>query len=351
MKDFAFTLSEVLIALVVIGIIAAITLTTVMPNIQERVNSQRQANIVYKVTQATNLMKANGAMINGFESTDAFVDELQKYLKIMKRCDSDHIVDCWPTKKVRTSEGKEYEVSKAQTRALLGFKTNKETKNVGIILADGATLIMTYDSTNPGLSIGDPLTATNKTLPVGGKYKEFLEYTTNSTAGLAFVMDVNGSKGPNSETLNNKMYDIRSFNSARFEGCAGTKLNGKCYTPIDSIPPLDCSRTSQGTLIKQENAPYCDEKSYWAEDYWAGAMKECSIRGMSMPDKDTLTSLCLNKQKQLGIQSGIFWSTTTFENDSEGKYKYTSSFNSSCNSRYNVPRNIASNKVICIGDL
>ena len=76
-----------------------------MPNIQERVNSQRQANIVYKVTQATNLMKANGAMINGFESTDAFVDELQKYLKIMKRCDSEHIAECWPTKKVTTSDG------------------------------------------------------------------------------------------------------------------------------------------------------------------------------------------------------------------------------------------------------
>ena len=65
MNKRGFTLAEVLIALVVIGIIAAITLTTVMPNIQERANSQRQANIVYKVTQATNLMKANGAMING----------------------------------------------------------------------------------------------------------------------------------------------------------------------------------------------------------------------------------------------------------------------------------------------
>ena len=93
-KNVAFTLAEVLIALVVIGIIAAITLTTVMPNIQERANSQRQANIVYKITQATDLMKANGAMVEGFESTDKFVDELQKYLKIMKRCDSEHIADC-----------------------------------------------------------------------------------------------------------------------------------------------------------------------------------------------------------------------------------------------------------------
>ena len=44
----AFTLAEVLIALVVIGIVAAITLTTVMPNIQERANSQRQANMSIK---------------------------------------------------------------------------------------------------------------------------------------------------------------------------------------------------------------------------------------------------------------------------------------------------------------
>ena len=48
----AFTLAEVLITLGIIGVVAAITMPTVIANINERVNSERQANIAQNITQA-----------------------------------------------------------------------------------------------------------------------------------------------------------------------------------------------------------------------------------------------------------------------------------------------------------
>ena len=75
---------------------------------------------------------------------------------------------------------------------------------------------MTYDTDSEGLDVGDELSSIGINLPVGGGYEEMLEYTTNTTGALAFVMDVNGGKGPNSETIGTKYYDIRNLNGAHF---------------------------------------------------------------------------------------------------------------------------------------
>ena len=306
--DKGFTLAEVLIALVVIGIIAAITMTTVMPNIQERINSERQANIVYKITQATDLMKANGALVDGFASTDAFVDELQKYLKIMKRCDSEHIAECWPTKKVRTSEGKEYEVKDAKTRNQLGISDKyKSNKNVGIVLNDGASIIMTYNPAHAGMSITEEAKIKTTNLPVGGKFQTILEYTTDTTGGLAFVMDVNGGKGPNSETIDNKMYDIRNLNGAHFStGCGGTVYNGKCYTVISSPSKIYCADENRNK--------YCNNESKNIYSKWAGGKSDCDALGGSMPNYSTLRDICQNSEltRAVGLEnfSGWLWTTT-----------------------------------------
>ncbi|MBD8964700.1 type II secretion system protein, partial [bacterium] len=44
-KKFAFTLAEVLITLGVIGVVAALTMPTLLKNIAERSNSEAQANL------------------------------------------------------------------------------------------------------------------------------------------------------------------------------------------------------------------------------------------------------------------------------------------------------------------
>ena len=307
----AFTLSEVLITITVIGVIAAITIPVITPMVQERVDSYRHSNVVHKITQATDTMKSLG-MLGKFNSTDEFVDVLVKYLKISKRCDSEHLADCWPTEKVTGSDGEEYYVRDVKTRGDLGFVNDRDNPNVGIVLTDGAAIIMTYSADNEGLDPTDATIASAKELPVGTGTKEFLEFTTNSTAGLAFVVDVNGAKRPNIETINKRMHDIRNLNGATFSGCSGIKISGICYTPIDSYSALDCSRTGgkTGTLNSPQNEAYCGSESSFVKDTWAGAQKACKDIGAELPDLEKLHSICKSIKNNLNISSDSYWTST-----------------------------------------
>ena len=53
---FGFTLAEVLITLGVVGIVAAMTLPTVITNVNERIRKEQVRTVKYKLTQATDKM-------------------------------------------------------------------------------------------------------------------------------------------------------------------------------------------------------------------------------------------------------------------------------------------------------
>ena len=280
-RKAAFTLAEVLITLGIIGVVAAITLPALIENVTERKNSERHANIAYKVTQAMDIMKAHGELSGTYPSTEAFVDELQKYLKVSKRCDSSHIADCWPTEKVIDGDGNEFEVSKAKKGKNLSLNT--DTNNVGLILADGASIILNYNPDGGKIDDTDPLVAVKKSLPVGGgRSKEFV-YTSNSTASIDFVTDVNGSAAPNKETSDNKYNDIRNLFGAKFsKGCAGEDISG-----------IGCV-VNTGQSLK-----------------WQDAKDKCTSLGMTLPDKGTLKNIYNQKASNPNLpQSGYFWSSS-----------------------------------------
>ncbi len=303
-KRVAFTLAEVLITLGIIGVVAAITLPALIDSVTERKNSERHANIVYKVTQAMDIMKAHGELSGTYPSTEAFVDELQKYLKVSKRCNANNIADCWPTSKVTDGEGKEFEVSKARTGKNLSLNT--DTNNVGLILADGTSIILNYNPDGGRIDDTDPIVAVKKSLPVGGgRSKEFV-YTSNSTASIDFVTDVNGSAAPNAETSNNQYHDIRNLTAARFtKGCSGTELDGvgcvvvvgTSYDKIDTCN--DSTWDNKGTA-----------NTNCADNYWAGAKAKCSSLGMSLPNFGVLQNIATQRNSNPNLpQSGFYWSS------------------------------------------
>ncbi|MBO6088617.1 prepilin-type N-terminal cleavage/methylation domain-containing protein, partial [bacterium] len=309
-KKSAFTLAEVLITLGIIGVVAAITMPAVIVNINERVNSERQANIAQKVTQAMEQMRAHGLLNAKYASTDAFVDELQKYLKIAKRCDSEHIAECWPTETVTTSDGEEYEVSKAKTGAHLKHKNNK-TVNVGLVLADGASLIMTYDENGDNtLDVGSEVKASRTPLPVGGgKMKDF-PYTTSVTSAIDFVMDVNGGKGPNSEKIGDKWNDIRSFNGAQFAKgmICDFEVGNLCVKNLGgTYSAVDCKNSNSSS----SDYDYCKPTpSNYGKDSWAGAKKACAgLEGMHLATRDELNTIYAHKGEPNVPDTGVFWSS------------------------------------------
>ncbi len=317
-KKFAFTLAEVLITLGVIGVVAALTMPTLLKNIAERSNSEAQANLAQKITKSMDLMRADGGLERTYNSTDEFVDEFSKYIKISTRCDADHIADCWPTKTVTTTDGKTYDVSKAKTGENLNLKDNK-SNNVGIILADGATLILTYNPNAGIIGDGDTVTPSFANLPIGfGRTKKFA-YTTSVTDSIDFVMDVNGFKGPNSEARNGKQYDIRSFKVARFSNsCPGKELSGfGCVYVLPSYSPIKFGSEEMDKWDPNwKNSGYVGKY----DNYWAGAKKACDDIGMSLPDTSkfySLTKKTKAEKEQLGLLTNVsYWTSSEDGNHS-----------------------------------
>ena len=318
---------------------------TLLKNIAERSNSEAQANLAQKITKSMDLMRADGGLERTYNSTDEFVDEFSKYIKISTRCDADHIADCWPTKTVTTTDGETYDVSKAKTGKNLNLKDNK-SNNVGIILADGATLILTYNPDAGIIGDGDTVTPSFADLPIGfGRTKKFA-YTTSVTSSIDFVMDVNGFKGPNSEARNGKQYDIRSFKVAKFsKGCAGNDISGiGCVYQLPSFSPIKAGSDEMDKWDPKWN------KSRYAsyDNYWAGAKKACEEQGMSLPDKSKLESLAKKtdaEKEQLGLPtSGWFWSSS----ENTAGLVYGVSFSSG--NTLDLYKNRSGGKVLCVGD-
>ena len=314
---------------------------TLLKNIAERSNSEAQANLAQKITKSMDLMRADGGLERTYNSTDEFVDEFSKYIKISTRCDADHIADCWPTKTVTTTDGETYDVSKAKTGKNLNLKDNK-SNNVGIILADGATLILTYNPNAGIIGDGDTVTPSFADLPIGfGRTKKFA-YTTSVTNSIDFVMDVNGFKGPNSEARNGKQYDIRSFKVAKFsKGCAGVDVDGiGCVYQLPSYSPI-----KGGSEEMKKWDPSFDATGRTYDNYWAGAKKACDDIGMSLPDKSKLQSICqaARKDSSLGLPTGWVWSSS----ESNALTVYIVSFGGST---YYDDKSFTNHNVLCVGD-
>ena len=271
----AFTLAEVLITLGIIGIVAAMTLPTLNQAINNKVRAEQVRTVKYKFTKATEKMNSLG-LIGPYASTDAFVDELQKHLKIMKRCDASHLRECWPYDEVDLGNGKTWDISKTKTGKQLkmgnGDKSDYSSNNVGIVTADGTPMILSYNKKCEAL---DPvkqytwLTSDGK--PV-----------TNATAGcVAAVFEINGGAKPNKYGD-----DVQSFNAGGLGSSCAIEIGSLCLTAPFTAKPLtfsECEAQKDELGIKG-----CHK--YPDIDYWAGAVKHCG--GVSkMPTMAQLAEL------------------------------------------------------------
>ena len=272
-KKAAFTLAEVLITLGIIGVVAALTLPALLTNIQSRIRAEQSRSVQYKFSLATEKM-ARLNLIGPYDSTDAFVDELQKHLKISKRCNASNLRGCWPYDTVDLGDGKTWDISKTKTGKQLGMNTDDNndytSDNVGIVTADGTPMILSYNKKCKAIDSLEKLswtTTDNKPL------------SNSSASCVAAVYEINGTGKPNK--LSN---DVVLFNANKLgSGCA-FEVNGKCFGAPFRPKPLtkaECEAEKGNLGIKG---------CYYDDDYWAGAVKQCG--GVSkMPTMDDLAKL------------------------------------------------------------
>ena len=197
----AFTLAEVLITLGVIGVVAAVTMPTLVTNVQERIKKEQVRTVKYKLTKATDSMKSLDK-IGPYATTEAFVNELKKHMSIAKVCDNDSLSQCWPTTTINLTDGtRDVNDIKTGTNLMALSLGTGSTTTMGIVTGDGVPMILVY---SPVCNPLDPVKSYTWSV-VDGKPE------TNATTNcISAIFDINGAKGPNKIGQ-----DVRTLNSLR----------------------------------------------------------------------------------------------------------------------------------------
>ena len=274
MKKIGFTLAEVLITLGVIGVVAAMTLPTLNQAISKKIRAEQIRTVKYKFTKATDKMNSLG-LIGPYDSTAAFVAELQKHLKIAKVCTASNLRSCWPYDKVILLDGEEYDITKATTGKQFKMNTNEDSDytspNVGIVTADGTPMILSYNKKCAAL---DPVKQYGWTT-------EDNKPVSNATAGcVAAVFEINGTGKPNTLSKDVALFNANGLGSS----CAIELDNGKCFTAPFSPPLVTRAECEEMKAKKMLDNCYSDN------EYWAGAVKQCNGKA-NMPTAADLAKI------------------------------------------------------------
>ena len=267
----AFTLAEVLITLSIIGIVAALTIPSMIENHNNKAWKTAKDLWDKKLVEATRQMNIDGVMTGVANSTEDYMNYFKKYVKVIKTCENDKLENCYAPKFVQTGDKEtEVEVSSLTTANSLGQK-DWNTNTMGFVIADGTTVVMAY---NPNCSSVDPFSSEGQNGQVGC---------------MSMLIDVNGKKGPN------RVGDDIQLKNATISTC-DMKFQDKCIAASD-IYPIEPINTCDGSA----DFDYDDRGStnrYCATNRWAAMKKACAENDMRLPTMQELADVATYMYKQ-----------------------------------------------------
>ena len=294
-----FTLAEVLITLAIIGIVAALTIPTLVANYQERSWGTASQVFQRKLGEALRVMNVQGTLA-GYTTTEAFVNELSKHIKITRICENDEITTCFAD--TVTWGDEEVDMTKIKNAKNFG-QEDWDTNTVGVQFANGVNGIIAYNpDCRQNQFSNDVIT---------------FDETGIGTDCLAILYDVDGFKNPNTE-----QQDLRGLNVLSLGGsnCAIELSDGTCFTaPFRPTPHVWKGCYTNGTtsdpddlaFMSEHNIQYCMTSNNGTNDYWAGAVKTCHDMGSSLPSQAQLDQLARDLYPGTTISS-------TFQESSRG---------------------------------
>ena len=275
----AFTLAEVLITLAIIGIVAALTIPTLIQNYQERAWGTASRVFEQKLEEALKVMNTQ-ATLAGYNTTQSFVFELANHLKITKICKNDNLTECFDEKiywGAGDAEPEEVNMAEIKTSTYFGLE-DWETETVGLQFADGVTALVAY---NPDCR-QDP----------------FSNQITGTDC-IAMLYDVSGYKAPNTS---NK--DLYALNVSRLGKLCALEFNGKCFSRPFLPNPLtyeECKELQGQLGLKSCYKPFDN-------NVFAGAAKRCG-------GQDNITS-----RADMAEFMNYIYNTDVFKADSKGYF-------------------------------
>ncbi len=355
----AFTLAEVLITLAIIGIVAALTIPTLIQNYQTKAWNTASQVFQRKLGEALRVMNVQGTLA-GYTTTEAFVDELSKHIKITRICENDDITTCFAD--TVTWGDEEVDMSKVKKAKNFG-QEDWDTNTVAVQFANGVNGVIAY---NPSCTQNQ---FSNDVITIGE--------TGIGTTCLAILYDVDGFKNPNTQQKDLRGLNVISLGS----NCAIELSDGTCFTaPFIPTPHVWNGCDTNGTtsdpddlaFMSEHNIQYCMTSSDGTNDYWAGAVKACKDMGSSLPSQEQLDQLARDLYPGATINTDFTTSYATRDNDlavsmgfisspssafwvwSSEEYGKTSAyrhnFYSTSTRRDFTNRSYSRNQAVCLGD-
>lgn len=196
----AFTLAETLITLFALGVVAVLTLPTLSLNIKGYALEKQRKVFEQKFEEGLRQMCIDDKLAEKYSGTLDFVKEMNKYYKIAKICNKDHLSECFAesfvyrTAPEYTLTNKKKETDSDEKDIDLFFSTNllKTTTDLatitgvdaqfdsdfaGIVFIDGVQMLIAVKPNCVGVTSGD--------------------ITDNLYSCINYIADVNSSKTPN----------------------------------------------------------------------------------------------------------------------------------------------------------
>ena len=171
----AFTLAEVLITLGIIGVVAAMTMPSLVQNYKNKQTVAQLKKIYSVLSQATVMAESeNGPisdwnMIDGScESMDEIVSFYTPYLKTLKECKQSK--GCWATTTIKGLSG--------TTNRLDEFSGSFDCAKHSIALTDGTYIVFDIYGSLSTFGIEN-------------------DFPNNNNTTMGFFVDLNGAKNPN----------------------------------------------------------------------------------------------------------------------------------------------------------
>ena len=278
----AFTLAEVLITLVIIGVVATMTIPSLINTIGKKVRDNQQTVFESKLQKGMDAMNLAGEVGPYYQKTEDFIKALSAHMKIVTICKSGELQNCFPYEEIQIAgEDKPLKVNEIENGKNFGLDKNDFKDVAGMVLADGTPMILSWNVNCP---VSDPDSSSRAGALFGDGE------TVNTTNCIAGIYDVNGTRGPNRFDIESKTSDIMPYHMASLGSTTvanpfGDIFGGKrivavhlsgTYQPmtIEDICGTGVTASTECNAIG-EAAALGIKQGYRAEDYWAGAVREC----------------------------------------------------------------------------
>ncbi len=312
-KKRAFTLAEVLITLGIIGVVAAMTIPTLINNYQTKSWNTASSVFTRKFGEALRVMNTQH-VLTGHSTTKEFVEELSKHIKIAKICDSDQLNLCFPAE--FSTEENNFKTIDLQDASKLNKNGGYGTETIGVQFADGVTALIAYNKK----AKSDPFDSNFINLSSNGTGKD-AQVGLDVKDVLSILYDVSANSSPNTYTNGT---DIRGINVALGTMvCTATLSDGTCINVIG---------TNYSSVERDFASAYPDIYAAYdgitgglsapakIDDYLQGAINACAGVGLRVPTRDEWEGVLLPNKTAEGMPvSGAFWSTS-YKGTGDGYY-------------------------------